>query len=345
MADNLLAQGIAAVKAGRKAEARELLIRVIEQEDRHELAWLWLSGAVDTDEERIICLENVLTINPQNAAARRGLDMLAATANVRPPGTVPPPSPSAARPEDEPAMQPVATTGEQPRPHPAREGRASPSAQRSQSKQTATWKWVLLGCGFIVSLFLTAGLLAYALGFIQLPGNAPAALVSLLAPTPTPLSTPTLTTDQAYARTMGPALEQLDSWLSGPVADWDRLMTSAMASHGDVTYAVQLAICSDGSCDRDTWRELQNSIIPVAIAMGEGGLEVSASLRAAIPPPSMSAAHERIVTCVDYRTGLADAHMDFLTRLVTPEAVPHSDPCGRLPAAVKQVTRFVQDNQ
>ena len=34
---------------------------------------MWLSGAVETDEERRICLENVLTINPDNVLARKGL--------------------------------------------------------------------------------------------------------------------------------------------------------------------------------------------------------------------------------------------------------------------------------
>ena len=59
MADNRLAQGIAAVKAGRRAEARELLIQVIRQDRRNEKAWLWLSGAVETDEQRRTCLQRV----------------------------------------------------------------------------------------------------------------------------------------------------------------------------------------------------------------------------------------------------------------------------------------------
>jgi tetratricopeptide (TPR) repeat protein len=74
--DDLLKQGIAAFKAGRKAEARELLLQLTEQDERNEMAWLWLSGAVDTDEERLICLENVLAINPNNGMAGRGIEAL-----------------------------------------------------------------------------------------------------------------------------------------------------------------------------------------------------------------------------------------------------------------------------
>ena len=73
-----LNQAIFAAKAGRKAEARLLLERVLDADERNEHAWLWLSGVVENDEERIICLENVLTIDPHNQAARKGLVALGA---------------------------------------------------------------------------------------------------------------------------------------------------------------------------------------------------------------------------------------------------------------------------
>ena len=74
-----LQAGIAAVKARRLEEARELLLRVIDEDETNEPAWLWLSGAVTTDDERRICLENVLVLNPNNGAARKGLARLAGT--------------------------------------------------------------------------------------------------------------------------------------------------------------------------------------------------------------------------------------------------------------------------
>jgi len=72
----LTKQGIAAVKVGDREKGRALLLQVIEADERIEQAWLWLSSAVDTDEDRRICLENVLAINPNNAAAQRGLAKL-----------------------------------------------------------------------------------------------------------------------------------------------------------------------------------------------------------------------------------------------------------------------------
>lgn len=79
-----LAEGITAVKAGNVAEAQRLLEQVIAADEYNERAWLWLSGVVSTKEERRICLENVLTINPHNAVARRGLAKLDAAQDARP---------------------------------------------------------------------------------------------------------------------------------------------------------------------------------------------------------------------------------------------------------------------
>jgi len=75
-AEDLLKQGIAALKTGQKALARSLLQQAIQQDKRNETAWLWLSGAVDTDDERRTCLENVLLINPNNSVAWQGLNAL-----------------------------------------------------------------------------------------------------------------------------------------------------------------------------------------------------------------------------------------------------------------------------
>lgn len=74
--DELLREGIQAAKGGQIDEARRILKRVVEQEPRNAMAWLWLSAAVETDQQRMVCLENVLAINPHHEAARRGLQAL-----------------------------------------------------------------------------------------------------------------------------------------------------------------------------------------------------------------------------------------------------------------------------
>lgn len=72
----LLSAGIRAVKNRDLETGRALLMQVVERDEHNEQAWLWLSGAVESDEDRRICLENVLAINPNHAAAQRGLAKL-----------------------------------------------------------------------------------------------------------------------------------------------------------------------------------------------------------------------------------------------------------------------------
>lgn len=81
----LLADGIRAAKQGHAEQAREMLRAVIKLNARSELAWLWLSSVLETAEQRHLCLERVLEINPNHQAARRGIAALDAQAAVAPP--------------------------------------------------------------------------------------------------------------------------------------------------------------------------------------------------------------------------------------------------------------------
>lgn len=80
-----LKAGIAAAKAGQKEKAHALLMDVLRDDEENELAWLWLSGVVDTKQDRRICLENVLTLNPDNQIAQRGLNKLGQPTSEKPP--------------------------------------------------------------------------------------------------------------------------------------------------------------------------------------------------------------------------------------------------------------------
>jgi hypothetical protein len=67
---------ITAIRSGRKEEGRQLLNLLIQQNPNNEMAWLWMSSVVNTDEQRARCLYHVLAINPDNSLARRGLQIL-----------------------------------------------------------------------------------------------------------------------------------------------------------------------------------------------------------------------------------------------------------------------------
>jgi hypothetical protein len=71
-----LQAGITAAREGRREEARELLQQALQADPRSEQGWLWMSAVVETDDERRICLERVLTINPKNQTAQAGLEKL-----------------------------------------------------------------------------------------------------------------------------------------------------------------------------------------------------------------------------------------------------------------------------
>jgi hypothetical protein len=75
----LLQKGIAATRAGRSDEARQLFRQVVTADPDNEMAWLWLSGLVTTNEEKRACLERVLLANPENVYARAGLERLQGT--------------------------------------------------------------------------------------------------------------------------------------------------------------------------------------------------------------------------------------------------------------------------
>ncbi|HEU4323577.1 MAG TPA: hypothetical protein VFS21_10560 [Roseiflexaceae bacterium] len=82
--NGLLEQGIAAVRAGQREEARDILTRLVEVDERNEQAWLWLSGVLDDPEDVRICLENVLDLNPANTQAQQGLKWLESRYGPRP---------------------------------------------------------------------------------------------------------------------------------------------------------------------------------------------------------------------------------------------------------------------
>ena len=79
-----LQQGVAALDAGDKALARRLFGRAIQEDPQSEQAWLWLSGAVESDKERLMCLNKVLAINPDNEMAQRGAAALQQRQTGRP---------------------------------------------------------------------------------------------------------------------------------------------------------------------------------------------------------------------------------------------------------------------
>lgn len=81
---------VRAFEAGEHARARDLLTRLLKTDQNNPDYWLYMSAVVDTVKERVYCLKEVVRIDPQHQAARRGLMMVGAI----------PPDPSLAAPAE-----------------------------------------------------------------------------------------------------------------------------------------------------------------------------------------------------------------------------------------------------
>ena len=85
--DTMLREATSALRLGDKTRARDLLTRLLKTAQDNPTYWIWLSAAVDSQKERLYCLQTALKLDPQNAAAKRGLVLLGA---IPPDDAVPP---------------------------------------------------------------------------------------------------------------------------------------------------------------------------------------------------------------------------------------------------------------
>lgn len=152
-----LNDALQAIKAGDRARGQELLLQVVETDPHNEAAWLWLAGVVDTREDKLIALENVLVINPANGRARalleaqrRGLGLPAepAAPMAAPVASPPrPPSPAAANAEIE--RRDEAAAGKAEDPVQSRAGRRPPSKARAAPSEAIREDALLLASGTV----------------------------------------------------------------------------------------------------------------------------------------------------------------------------------------------------
>jgi hypothetical protein len=71
--DTMFQDAIEALRLGDKPRAKELLTRLLKEDQENTTYWLWMSAAVDNTKERVYCLQTALKLDPENTAAKRGL--------------------------------------------------------------------------------------------------------------------------------------------------------------------------------------------------------------------------------------------------------------------------------
>lgn len=158
--DLLLAEGIAAAKAGARTTARQILAQAVRQQPYSVAAWLWLSSVLETPQGRAYCLQQVLDLNPHHRAAQKGLAVLE--------GLLPAPVVVARLAETEVETQSDVRTVARPRFY----------------RQKRFWQGVV-ACLGIVALSLL-GVLAYAVSAGGSENTGQMAQVAALAPTLAP---------------------------------------------------------------------------------------------------------------------------------------------------------------
>lgn len=72
-AQNLIAQGIAAAKAGEMSRARLVFRQAVEIDPTYPDAWLWHAGVVENPQHAVQALERVLALDPTNKRAKESL--------------------------------------------------------------------------------------------------------------------------------------------------------------------------------------------------------------------------------------------------------------------------------
>lgn len=103
-----LERAIHLIKSGAREQGQGLLAKILARDPGNEAAWLWMSGAVDDDEQRRYCLARVLQINPGHSLAREALARMQ-----------PPPATGERRPEPEPTVDTVPAPAPMPEVAPA----------------------------------------------------------------------------------------------------------------------------------------------------------------------------------------------------------------------------------
>lgn len=69
-----------ALRRGDKTRAKELFTLLLKNDQNNPSYWIWLSASVESQKERIYCLQAALKLDPENLTAKRGLILLGALA-------------------------------------------------------------------------------------------------------------------------------------------------------------------------------------------------------------------------------------------------------------------------
>lgn len=82
MMDSETTQAIDLIRQGNLAEGSRILSQVLNKNPENATAWLWMSACVADNEKKVYCLQKVISLEPANQAARKGLMAMGITPPV-----------------------------------------------------------------------------------------------------------------------------------------------------------------------------------------------------------------------------------------------------------------------
>ncbi|MCA9902605.1 MAG: hypothetical protein KC547_02010 [Anaerolineae bacterium] len=138
-----MSHSTSALRSGKRDKAHQLLRQAASLSPYDEAIWWALLDVVDTEDDRVVCLENILAINPENPEAQRLHRMARIGINIK---DLTPKDPAK-------SLEPLPATV---RPLPPRQQKA-----RSKPAPKPRRRWLRL-----LILMLVFGLLAAALGVV-----------------------------------------------------------------------------------------------------------------------------------------------------------------------------------
>jgi tetratricopeptide (TPR) repeat protein len=76
--ESMFMEALAAARAGNRVRARSLLTKLLKTDSSVVDYWVWMSSVVESQREKIYCLESALKLDPTNRAVLRGLALMGA---------------------------------------------------------------------------------------------------------------------------------------------------------------------------------------------------------------------------------------------------------------------------
>lgn len=184
--ERMLQRAIEAVRQEDFSQARDILTKLLKFDQNNPAYWVWMSAAMETQKERLYCLQAAYKLDPTDAATRRGLILMGA---LPPDDSIQPFPMNHPRPWE----NKLKLSGEKPKP-------------KGLKRLTGNPVFRLAAIFSVAGLVILGAVIGLGAAFANRPTPAPVVVV-----TPRPTVTPYRTNPPEAKPTLPPLAAQLDA--------------------------------------------------------------------------------------------------------------------------------------